>query len=151
MKEVKMTENVLKAIDKFLRIEMIVLPRILYGNKPPTKYQSYTLYDFYGAIKICHLLQDEEYKKANDIIEAIDSSILPWTIRKWMDEWLEAYIFDENLAPKGYYAVIRKKVKQGENSCRGCAFDGSSICGLDYPCCQDERPDKQFVIFKKKS
>lgn len=150
MKEVEITENVLNVIGKFLNDDMDVLIRVSNGDKPYVKYQNYTLNDFYIAIKICNLLEDGEYKKANELIEAIDASILPWTIRKWMDKWLGAYIFDKNLAPKGYYAVIRKKVKQ-RDSCRGCAFDGSSVCGLDRPCCQDERPDGKFVIFKKKS
>ncbi|MFA7218978.1 MAG: hypothetical protein WC119_00435 [Synergistaceae bacterium] len=160
MKEVKMTAHVLNTIDTFLKNGKDALMDVSNGYKPSPKWRDCTLNDFYNAVHICHLLQNEKFEKANELLESVDASILPWTIRKWIDKWFEAHIkqmkdhpFDKNLAPKGYYAVIQSKVEREESSCSGCAFNVfnvSSSCGPDRPCCQDERPDKQFVIFKKR-
>lgn len=54
---------------------------------------------------------------------------------------------NHNFAPKGCIAVT----DTSKTGCIGCEFEKETDCGLDRKCASSERPDKQNVIFKKKT
>ena len=51
---------------------------------------------------------------------------------------------DVDNAPTGYIAI------KETDGCNGCAFNDTPECNMGKRCCEDERDDHQYVIFKKK-